>query len=970
MKTSPTFYLFVLLLFFTWWTGDLKANPEFTYATVPVDCSSPADAELMPAVDYPCYPPSWTNCYNITEYSATWQWESCYGADGYTVQWRYPGGSWYNLPGTCYNNWINVTNLDPCTAYEWRVRAHCNYNYYSDWCSPYYFNTQCNYCPNPEWLTCTNITNYSATWKWASCYGADYYWVQWRYPGGYWNDLAGCPIYGTWCNVTNLSSCTTYEYRVRSHCYYGWSDTWCYPYTFTTTCNSYCPPPSGLITKDIFDTKATFKWSPVYGASSYSVQIRDPWGNWTDLPGSPTSGLWITAYNLQPCKTYEWRVRANCNYYENYSIWSKPKSFTTTCGSGSGCPAPDWIYTNAITSNSAVLHWALMFNVDYYVVEWRVAGGTWYELAGGPFSNNYAELTGLTSGTNYEWRVKSHCKDGKFSNFSSVTYFKTLGDSCGLPFYRYTLPVTDSTATFHWSSVPGALNYTVQIRLVNSNDWVDVPGSPTADTLITATGLMPNTQYEWRMQVNCANGAYSNWLSSIKFTTGQSNGCNTPGGLYTDSLSLTSAVLTWNAVTGAETYSVEIRLLPAGAWNPVVGSPVDTNRVKVDGLTPFTAYEWRVRTNCTGGLHSFWSGGIQFTTTDAPPCSAPINLTSDSITETTAKLHWDPVTGAQAYQVQVRLPNGNWVDIGLVVGQTNILATGLTPNTAYEWHVRSKCDSGLFSNWSQTATFSTVGTNTTNDECSNAILLTVENDCVSTFASNIGATPSSLPPAGGCPSNGANDVWFKFTMPDVQNPTVTIRTTAGSLANAVMEVYTGTDCNILSVITCEDNNDNGNGSSMPVINLTGTPSSTIWVRVWGYDGATGTFTICVLNYISFNYQVNADDVSPIEDGPRVVMDDMVQPSIDIVDQPLTISVIPNPANDHIQIRVQQTTESRVTGLRMMDLSGKVITTQDIEPVKESLFRYSMDVSTLEPGMYVLQVQTSSGMLAEKVTIVR
>ena len=968
MKTSLHTFLSFLLVIFTFSIGELKANPELDPNQVSIHSSTLAVDLLIPNMDNPCYPPDWTNTYNIGQNSCTWQWQTCNGAYGYVVQWRYPNGYWYNLGGTCYNNWVNVTNLDPCTSYEWRVQAICGTGYYSNWCNPCPFITLCNYnCPNPEWLTCMNITGYSATWKWAGCQGADYYSVQWCYPGGQWYDLAGGPFYGTWVNVTNLNPCTNYQFRVRSHCYYGgWSYNWCNPYSFTTLCN-FCPAPTGLYSFDISDHQATLKWTPVYGAYTYSVQIRDVNnGTWYDVPGSPTTGVWIKAYNLYPCKTYEWRVRANCSYYESWSVWSKPKTFTTTCGSG--CTPPQWEYTAGITRTSASLHWAPVSGADYYVVEWRLPGGDWNVLAGGPWTNTWADLTGLQPNTAYEWHVKSHCYGGTYSDWSSLTYFSTLGDVCGLPFYRFTLPITDSTATFHWSSVPGALNYTVQIREINGT-WIDVAGSPTVDTAITAIGLTPNTQYEWQMQVNCSNGSYSNWLSAIKFTTGSSQGCNTPSNLFTDSLALTSASLTWDAVPGAETYSVEIRLLPSGAWNPVSGSPVDTNRIKVDGLSPFTAYEWRVRANCAGQLHSFWSAPVQFTTTDSPPCSAPGNLTSDSITNTTVRLHWSHVSGAQAYQVQIRLPNGAWVDIALIVGDTTILATGLTPNTTYEWHVRGKCDSGLFSNWSNVASFTTTGTSPSNDDCTNAQLLTVETDCVSTFGSNVGATPSAPPPVGGCPSNNYKDVWFKFTMPDVPNPAVTIRTTAGSLANAVMEVYTGSDCSIMSIITCEDNNDNGNGSSMPVINLTGTPNATIWVRVWGFDGSEGTFTICVFNYISFNYAGAANTASPLEGEPIVVPDEVAPDAIDAIDQP-EVKISPNPVSDQLSVTVQQTDDSRVIGLRMMDLSGKTMISNEFEPVNEDQFKYNLDVSTLQPGMYVLQVQTTGKMIAQKVMVVR
>ncbi len=586
MKPSLPILISVLLLFCTPYKGDLKANPECNSVTASIGCEHPTDNLLLSALDNPCYAPDWHYTYGISHNSATLEWDPVYGASFYTIQWRYPNGTWNNVPGYCYQTWITLNNLQPCTSYEWRVKSHCGYYNSSSWCYPVYFTTLCNYCHPPEWLQCYNITGNSATWKWAGVYGAEYYSIQWRYPGGSWYDLYGGPFHGTWINVSHLNPCTTYEWRVKSYCHYGGWSNWCYPYIFTTSCSNVCPVPSGLMTKNIGDTKATFKWSPVYGASSYSVQIRDHYGYWHDVPGSPTSGIWITAYNLTPCRSYEWRIKANCHYYSS-SYWSQPKSFTTTCGHG--CYAPEWVFTNGVTSSSGLLHWGTVIGADAYVIEWRTAGGQWNVLQGGPWPNAVAELSGLQPLTLYEWRVKAICQ-GHISNWSSVTHFTTLGSTCGMPFFRYTLPITDSTATFNWSAVPGALSYTVQVRLINGT-WVDVAGSPATGTSIAAIGLLPNTMYEWRMQVNCSNGAHSVWLSPVMFITGSSTGCKTPGSLFADSLTLTSTLLTWAPVQGAETYSVEIRLMPHGAWNPVSGSPVNTNFIHVGGLSPHSSYE-------------------------------------------------------------------------------------------------------------------------------------------------------------------------------------------------------------------------------------------------------------------------------------------------------------------------------------------------------------------------------------------
>ncbi|MEO6131445.1 MAG: T9SS type A sorting domain-containing protein, partial [Saprospiraceae bacterium] len=273
-----------------------------------------------------------------------------------------------------------------------------------------------------------------------------------------------------------------------------------------------------------------------------------------------------------------------------------------------------------------------------------------------------------------------------------------------------------------------------------------------------------------------------------------------------------------------------------------------------------------------------------------------------------------------------------------------------------------------FSNWSSSSTFTTTGTGgALNDDCASATLLTVGTTCDPTFASNVDATSSIPPPVGGCSTTAYKDVWFKFTMPNVLNPTVTIRTASGSLANAVMEVYTGTQCGILSVITCEDNNDNGNGSAMPVINLTGTANMTIWVRVWGIDGATGTFTICVFNGISFNSVGAASTISP-EDGVLIEgQEEAVNATMEMPDLP-ELFISPNPVSDQLNVVVRQTKESHVIGMRIVDLSGEVVLNRDFDPVTDSQFKSTLDVSGWAPGIYVLQVQTTKGILSQKITV--
>ncbi|MDQ3016469.1 MAG: fibronectin type III domain-containing protein, partial [Bacteroidota bacterium] len=912
---------------------------------------------------YSCYTPTWPTTSNITESSANLSWDAVAGAQNYSVQYRLPNGTWYNAPGSPTNNtWLALTNLNANTMYEWRVRANCGGGQYSNYTYPTSFTTLGgSYCIAPNWLNTSNVGQNTATWEWSAVAGAYSYSVQWRYPGGSWHDLSGGPWQVTWLNVGGLNACTTYEWRVRSNCSNYSYSSWSYVETFTTQCYS-CSTPTWPTTSNIGETSATFSWDPVSGAVSYNVQTRLPNGTWYDIPGNPVYGTSTTVTGLNPNTTYQWRVRANCSN-GNYSYWTSGTTFITQ---GQSCYAPNWLYTANITQTSASLDWNGVSGAVSYSVQWRVPGGTWYDLDGNPWTSSWADINGLQPGTNYEWRVRANCYNGNYSGWSYVAFFTTLGGySCSTPTWPTTSNITQSSATLSWDPVSGAQNYSVQIRLQNGT-WYDVSGGPFYNTSVTVNNLNSNTTYQWRVRANCNNWQYSNWTAGTTFTTQGGSSCNAPTWLYTGSITQSSATLDWSGASGAVSYTVEYRIA-GGTWYTLSGGPFYDSWAYISGLQSGTTYEWRVRSNCSNGVYSSWSS-IAYFTTLGYSCGVPTWPTTSGITQTTANFSWDPVSGAQSYSLQTRLPNGTWYDVpGGPFTNTTVTVSGFNPNTTYQWRVRANCSNGQYSNWTSGTTFTTTGgSGGGNDYCDNATTLTVGSSCSYTGATTIGATASTPPPMGNCSSTGYKDVWFKFTVP--ASGIATIRTTAGSLTDGVMEVYQGTSCAALTYLTCEDDNLNGNNSTMPVVNLTATPGATIYIRLWGYYGSAGTFSICVIDYMSVNFAEVDDAEQPI-DGEQL---DEVEAS-PVVKEEVTFSpashVSPNPTNDVLNVRVDQTEDAYVTGIIMHDLSGKVVLRKSYQSEGTIEFRDQLEVSGFAPGMYILQIMTTKGIISEKVSVI-
>ena len=235
---------------------------------------------------------------------------------------------------------------------------------------------------------------------------------------------------------------------------------------------------------------------------------------------------------------------------------------------------------------------------------------------------------------------------------------------------------------------------------------------PDGSTAQTWTLNKPNNSkilwwyYTYNLPTNAQAGTwtfrvtYFNQTINHYFTVGVT--CATPNGLSTTNIAATTARFNWNAVQGAVNYTVQIRLAN-GSWGDLNGGPFSNNYVNVSGMLPATAYEWRVRANCSGGQASSWSNGLSFTTSGTT-CGTPTGLATSNITQVKASLNWNAVSGATSYTVQFYI-GGTWTSLSPVT-TNSVNVYGLYANSAYQWRVIATCPSGQ-SNPSASNTFNT-----------------------------------------------------------------------------------------------------------------------------------------------------------------------------------------------------------------------------------------------------------------------
>ena len=172
------------------------------------------------------------------------------------------------------------------------------------------------------------------------------------------------------------------------------------------------------------------------------------------------------------------------------------------------CGDPTTLTSSAITNTSATVSWSSVPNAISYSLDYKqTSSPTWIPVTLATPTSISADITGLTQGTSYDWRVRATCSGGS-GNYVASQFTTTA--PCTSPTTNPASPITSSSATVSWGTASGANNYDVDYSLAGQNSWINVV---TGTTSLSAniTGLSPSTNYDWRVRANCASGpsAYS-----------------------------------------------------------------------------------------------------------------------------------------------------------------------------------------------------------------------------------------------------------------------------------------------------------------------------------------------------------------------------------------------------------------------------------------------------------------------------
>jgi hypothetical protein len=134
-----------------------------------------------------------------------------------------------------------------------------------------------------------------------------------------------------------------------------------------------------------------------------------------------------------------------------------------------------------------------------------------------------------------------------------------------------------------------------------------------------------------RMQALFATGgARTSLLSSNGCGTPAPVLCGVPASLASSAITTTGAVVSWGAVSGATSYTLQYKLSTATTWTTVSG--LTSTSYSLTGLASVATYNYQVNATCPAGTGNY-SGTSSFTTLSASPTCTDSYETNNSLNQ-------------------------------------------------------------------------------------------------------------------------------------------------------------------------------------------------------------------------------------------------------------------------------------------------------------------------------------------------
>ncbi len=503
----------------------------------------------------------------------------------------------------------------------------------------------------------------------------------------------------------------------------------------------------------VYQSNPWFSWSSNSIASglTYEVEISEDDGASFDPVDTVSYTLAQVDGSKLPIdgallggKTYSWRVRAyDGTTYSEYSDTAAFTMYAALAGTPIQ-PINAWPVDSALVySTTATLYWYTGHDATGLTFEYEV------DLIADAFSGTpdnsttdlFVEVTGLTAGEAYHWRVRSTdgTTDSDWSVADTFAVVASLDPDPPLPVLSWPVGgaevyTVNPTLSWYTETYVAGIKYRIQYSdsysgFVDHNTPVPVD---TTSQMTQISGLTPGTSYYWRARSffvadTTTTSAWTD-VDSFLVVSNINEGPQQPilasptGNIAVDSNSVEYFWYVAGSTTGL-TYDLEYKL-DYQNWSvaTTVSGLTDATYGPVAGLTKGSLYRWRVK-SIYAGVESAWSTeGVFLVNSDVAPIQPLVGSPAGGVKLETASptLSWftpGPENGDVTYNVVV----STTPDMATtVVHQTNLDAkslqlSGLESNKTYFWQVQSTNADGV-SEFSKAGVFGTLNITGLTDE--------------------------------------------------------------------------------------------------------------------------------------------------------------------------------------------------------------------------------------------------------------
>ncbi|MCD8124137.1 MAG: fibronectin type III domain-containing protein [Lachnospiraceae bacterium] len=366
---------------------------------------------------------------SLTAVSTTSQkisWTKVSGAEGYRV-YQKVNGSWKQLGNTTKTSYT-IKSLTTGTTYTYTVRAYYTENGSTMLGSYDQTGLSAVCCPPDPVLSaavCDDDGDITVTWEKVS--GVTGYRIYRKTSGGSWKKVATVKGASTVSYTdTGLTSDTTYIYTVKAYKTVSGTNVWSsYDKTGVSATSAITLPDTPTLVSAVCDSygTVTVTWNKVSNATGYRV-YRKVNGKWTKV--STRTKTSYTETGLTYGETYTYTVKAY-RKVNGTTVWGSCDKSGISCTVEVAAPVISAV--NVSTAGQAKVRWKSVSGVSGYRVYYKQEGGKWTAVGNVGSSVTTKTITGLTSGTNYYFAVRSYWKvDGTkyYSSYAKTTKARTI----------------------------------------------------------------------------------------------------------------------------------------------------------------------------------------------------------------------------------------------------------------------------------------------------------------------------------------------------------------------------------------------------------------------------------------------------------------------------------------------------------------------------------------------------------------